>query len=97
MTHDKHLGVAVTRKAPEKRVTNAAAADEARGLDVRRSNSGVRKIEILPGNIGLLDLSFFYRPEKARDALVGAMHVLSRADALILDMRMKLLGNNGGN
>jgi hypothetical protein len=90
-THDKHLAVAVARAAPAAPEQTTAQADAARALGVRRANSGVRRVEILPGNVGYLELSAFYRPEEAREALMAAMHLLNRADALIVDMR-----TNGG-
>jgi C-terminal processing protease CtpA/Prc len=58
---------------------------------VRRSNAGVRRVEILRGNVGYLDLSNFFRPEEARDTIATAMRLLGKADALIIDMR-----RNGG-
>mgnify|MGYP003693641541 CR=1 FL=1 len=36
---------------------------------MRRSNAGVRRVEILRGNVGYLDLSNFFRPEEARDTI----------------------------
>lgn len=90
-THDKHLAVEVVRAAPAPPERSAVEADQARALGARRSNFGVRHVEILAGNVGYLDLSTFYRPEEARDALATAMHALRHADALIIDMR-----RNGG-
>ena len=95
VTHDKHLAVAVVRNAPGVPERAATQAEEARALGARRSNDGVRRIEIMLGNVGYLDLSTFYRPEETRDALATAMHLLNHADALILDMRMNSGGSPG--
>jgi hypothetical protein len=95
ITRDKHLSVAVVRDPPAEPERATAHEDEIRAAGARRTNYGVRRIEILPGNVGYLDLSFFYRPEEARDALATAMHVLGHADALILDMRRNSGGSPG--
>jgi hypothetical protein len=57
----------------------------------RAANYGFGKIEILPGNIGYLELnSFSYQPD-AYDVAAGAMSFLANTDALIVDLR-----SNGG-
>jgi len=93
VTHDKHIWVEVVPAAPPVRPTSGSATDAkaARAEAVRRSNAGVRRVEILRGNVGYLDLSNFFRPEEARDTIAAAMRLLSNADALIIDMR-----RNGG-
>jgi hypothetical protein len=90
-TRDKHLNVEARLDSPAQRERSASQADEARALTVRRTNAGVRRVEILPGNVGYFELTTFFRPEEARDAIAAAMQTLSHADALILDMR-----SNGG-
>jgi hypothetical protein len=87
LTHDKHLVVSVVRSVP-----SAAVASGDRTEDVRRSNGGVQRVEILPGNVGYLNLTYFWRPAEADDAIATAMHALRNTDALILDMR----ANGGG-
>jgi C-terminal processing protease CtpA/Prc len=69
----------------------APSAPEDRQVRGRRSNYGIQRIEVLAGNVGYMNLTAFFRPEEARDALVAAMALLRSADALILDMR-----ENGG-
>jgi hypothetical protein len=94
-TQDKHIWVEILPPAPPSEQTSptrsTADADAARAEAVRRSNAGVRRVEILRGNVGYLDLSNFFRPEEARDTIALAMRLLSKADALIIDMR-----RNGG-
>ena len=85
-------GFVAALAAPPSLPQPAASADAARASTVRRLNAGVRKIEILPGNVGYLDLTNFFRPDEACEAIAAAMHMLSRADALVLDMR----ANGGG-
>ena len=95
VTHDKHIWVEVvppaTPSAQPAPTRSAEDTDAARAEGVRRSNAGVRRLEILRGNVGYLDLSSFFRPEEARDTITLAMRLLSKADALIIDMR-----RNGG-
>jgi len=95
VTRDKHIWVEVVPPAaPSAQVASArppADANAARAEGVRRSNAGVRRVEILRGNVGYLDLSNFFRLEEARDTIATAMRLLSKADALVIDMR-----RNGG-
>jgi C-terminal processing protease CtpA/Prc len=90
LTHDKHLAVSV---APDRGSSPSAAAnpDDSRESVARRSNFGVQRVEILPGNIGYLNITWFFRLVEARQAISAAMQVLRNADALILDLR-----TNGG-
>jgi C-terminal processing protease CtpA/Prc len=75
--------------------TPAAAPTADRRERERRSfaadNFGVRKVEVLPGNVGLLDLRFFAPEELAAPILANAMSLLASSDALIVDLR-----DNGG-
>lgn len=83
LTQDKHVAVSLRRPpAPSS------------GVSPRRdvpTNAGFRRVEVLDGDIGLLDLAFFLRPIEHRDALAAAMKTLAPAKALVLDMR-----ENGG-
>jgi hypothetical protein len=91
--HDKHVVVEAVGSPSLTAPTTGQPGRPSisRAETVRRSNAGVRRVEILGGNVGYLDLSDFFRPEEARDAIATAMHLLSRADALVIDMR-----SNGG-
>ncbi len=90
-TRDKHLAVAVVaERAPS---ASEQAQPVSREIHVRRTNAGIRKLEVLAGNVGYLELTSFFRPEEAREALAAAMRLLRDADALILDLRR----NGGGN
>jgi C-terminal processing protease CtpA/Prc len=53
---------------------------------------GLAKAEILPGNVGLLDLRAFGPTEVVGPTLTSAMAMLNGTDALILDLRQ----NGGG-
>jgi hypothetical protein len=56
-----------------------------------RENFGVNKVEVLPGNVGLVDLRGFPPMQLAADVLSAAMSLVARTDALIVDLR-----HNGG-
>lgn len=90
IAHDKHLRVVY-------RPGEAAEEEEedsvSRAAWVREANYGITKVEILPGNVGLLELSGFLPTELVRPALLEAMRKLARVDALIVDLRR----NGGGN
>lgn len=94
LTSDKHLAVSVVR-SPDAVSPTAQASDNSREVRGRRSNFGVEHIQILGGNVGYLSISYFFRPEEARDAVMAAMQVLRYADALIVDMRTNAGGSPG--
>jgi hypothetical protein len=54
---------------------------------LRAENFGFRKVEILPGNVGLLELSRFARADLAGEAASLAMGFLENCDALVIDLR----------
>jgi retinol-binding protein 3 len=54
---------------------------------LRAENFGFRKVEILPGNVGLLELSRFARADLAGEAASVAMGFLQNCDALVIDLR----------
>ncbi|VXC03964.1 S41 family peptidase [Brevundimonas sp. G8] len=92
---DGHFGVAGPPSEPTPKEEAALHIDYED--QVRRINYGFRSLEILPGNIGYIDLRFFAdidfdapeSPEKlAADA---ALQTLAHADAVIIDLR-----DNGG-
>lgn len=58
----------------------------------RRYNFGFRKVEILEGNVGYLDLRSFQSTDYAAPAALGALSFLSSSDAIIIDLRE----NHGG-
>jgi C-terminal processing protease CtpA/Prc len=86
ITRDRHLAVDLV---PEHAPRDGEESREAQG---RRSNFGVRRVEILAGNVGYLDLGAFFRLGEARDVVSAAMQLLRNADALIIDLR----SNAGG-
>jgi hypothetical protein len=80
--HDPPPGAGVSARAPD-----AEAERAAEQAAMRQANYGFARVEILPGNIGYLDIRRFMPPEAAGDTLVGTMAFLANADALIVDVR----------
>ena len=88
---DRHLRVGV-RPPDEKPVADdSPEARERQKREMRQTNFGFEKVEILPGNIGYLDLRGFMTPQIAGETAVAAMNFLGNCDALIFDLR-----KNGG-
>jgi hypothetical protein len=93
VTRDKHLrfGVAPPElpSAPRTPSTpvNAEAERAAWRAEIRRGNYGLPRVEILPGNVGHLEVRRFQPPDLAGDTLVAAMGFLANADAIIVDLR----------
>lgn len=98
--HDGHFrvnwrapGTAAPLAGPRLRPAPGAAPID----DARRRNHGLRRVELLPGNLGYLDLREFAQIDfddpqaPARRALDAALAFLAECDALIVDLR-----DNGG-
>ena len=95
VTRDRHLRVRFNPDFRGSSDPDAAPTAEQRARFRRmaaRENFGVNKVEVLPGNVGLLDLRGFMPRELSAKALTAAMSLLSNTDALILDLRQ----NGGG-
>ncbi len=89
---DRHLGVNPVDPRAREETPDPALERRRREEEVRRSNFGFQKLELLPGNVGYLDLRGFLPAAQAGDTAVGAMAFLANADAVIIDLRM----NGGG-
>lgn len=96
---DGHFSVVHDPRAPQGPVHGMRAAPPA-GLDaiLRRDNYGFRRVEILPGNIGYIDLRQFANirfddpQDAARRAADAALDLIEGTDAVIIDLR----ANGGG-
>lgn len=94
ISHDKHMSLSWQKDArasrPRQYEVSAAAQDKE-----RRANYGLRKVEVLPGNIGYMDIAFFHNDAQvAGDTYAGAMSFLANTDALIIDLRNNRGGGN---
>jgi C-terminal processing protease CtpA/Prc len=59
---------------------------------LERTNCGFKHVDVLPGNIGYLEFSYFGAPDACADTVAAAMKLMSHTDALIFDVRQ----NRGG-
>lgn len=55
--------------------------------ELRQSNYDFRKLEIMRGNVGYLDLRSFVDLNYSKETAVAAMNFLANADAVIIDLR----------
>jgi C-terminal processing protease CtpA/Prc len=93
--HDQHLRLIYQADgvSPQiddhKRYTTAAIE---RMRQQQRQNYGLKRVEILDGNIGYLHLTTFVHPHVAGESMCAAMAFLAHTQALIIDLR----ANGGG-
>ena len=83
---DLHLGL---RFSPTPPAAGRPAFDPFR--DAERQNFGFGRAEILEGNVGYLEITGFNGAKGYQEVAVDALRFLSRADAVIIDLR-----RNGG-
>ncbi|MCA1245965.1 S41 family peptidase [Massilia sp. MS-15] len=92
ITHDKHMSIRYQPNVRALRPT-ANASTAAKREQERRENYGLRKVEILPGNVGYLEIHHFHDDADLVEAsYAAAMAFLAHTDALIIDLR----ANRGG-
>jgi len=60
--------------------------------DPREQNFGLTRVEVLPGNVGLLEITGFLEAPGMEEALVAALRFIEHTDAVIIDLRR----NRGG-
>lgn len=91
---DKHLRLIWHESAEASRDEQQLAA----GLRerFRLENYGIRRIERLPGNVGIIELTIIPEASAAGPALTAAMQLVQHTHALILDLRSTLGGAPDG-
>ena len=93
--YDQHFSVG--RPAPSTPAAPSASASSSLvpapfPVVAARTGQGFRAVEILPGNVGLIDMRFFANFDgPARKQVDAALQLVSNTDAVIIDLR-----NNGG-
>ncbi len=87
LAKDKHLSIRVLDVPKSQQPMAAPTAAQSREERGKHENYGLQRVEILPGNVGYLRLTAFYRPVEVREVLAEAMAFLSHTDALIVDLR----------
>lgn len=95
INHDKHLSLVYDPQRVKDLRTEESQPSEEELREIeqrrierrRRNNFGFRKVEILEGNVGYLDLRSFRSTDYAASTALGALSFLSNSDALIIDLR----------
>jgi len=92
-----YVGMEAIREIEEKMKARMAGGDHNHSehddpyAGLRRANFGFAGVEILPGNIGYIDLRQFAPIEPALQTATAALEFIANTDAVIFDVR-----NNGG-
>ena len=91
---DHHLNFGYSAEPSELGFEPAPTVEElaSRREAEREEGYGIKAVERLAGNVGLLRIDRFPHPEVAGEALVAAMRLLDGSDALLIDLRE----NRGG-
>lgn len=92
ISKDKHMRVRLAPAGPgPEQAGNPEIQRIERRIKMKESNKGFRKVEILDGNIGYIDMRGFVNYNFAKETGAAAMEFVQNSDALIFDMR-----KNGG-
>lgn len=97
VSHDQHINISFDPAWVQASKKTISKKDSIEMINrdfpnARADNFGFRKVAILDGNIGYLNLTRFYDPAAGGETAVSAMNFLSNTDALIIDLRQ----NDGG-
>ncbi len=92
ISHDKHLALLYSFDSVTAKDGQEVAFPEFIKQFAVNNNYGFNKIDILPGNIGYMNILGFFPFEEARDIAAAAFAFLQNTSALIVDLRQ----NNGG-
>lgn len=96
VSKDKHLSVRYSdRMIPVRKQRTEPTAEEQEEYKqmLRMNNYSFVKVEILPGNVGYIDLRGFSDERFGEETVAAAMNFVGNTDALIFDLRQ----NGGGN
>ncbi len=85
VSNDDHIRVYPYEKIPDDLLAETK-------LGYSENNYGFQKVEILPGNIGYINLTTFNNPKTAGTTAIAAMNFVANSKALIIDLRL----NGGG-
>jgi retinol-binding protein 3 len=99
ISKDKHINVRFNPDEAEALIKAASngngpnAEDEKRWNEMlKKDNYGFKKVEILKGNIGYVNITNFAAPDYSKETITAVMSFLQNSSALIFDMRQ----NGGG-
>jgi hypothetical protein len=89
VNHDLHLSVSYSAGNPG---GGGRGGGGALGFLSRAQHFALGRVDVLPGNIGFIDITGFSVEGQARDIIVSALEYLQTTDAMIIDVRR----NRGG-
>lgn len=95
VSHDKHLRLIYQADGVSMRLDDNEAytsKEIERIRQQKQENYGLKKVEILDGNIGYFQINKFVHPHFAGESMRSAMAFLAHTQALIIDLR----ANGGG-
>jgi len=89
VTKDKHLDFGVPEPAPAApgKAADPEAERAAWRARARQGNWGLPRAEVLPGNVGLLEVRRFQPPDLSVETITAAIGFLANVDAVIVDVR----------
>jgi hypothetical protein len=93
VSRDRHVRVVYSGAVLPAEDEEPSSGDQAvYRRQLERTNCGFQRVEVLPGNIGYLQFSYFGAPESCAETAASAMKFLAHTDAVIFDVRQ----NRGG-
>lgn len=95
VSRDKHLGVIYSYNSiPVRAQQNQPTTEERQRNEMmmRLNNYAFAKAEVMPGNVGYIDLRGFTDSALGAETVAAAMNFINNSDALIFDLRQ----NGGG-
>lgn len=98
VANDKHLSVVydpnwVSELKAYRSSTQTEAFSDSRAMETPTDNYGFKKIEMLDGNIGYLDIRMFSDSHLGGETLENAMKFLQYSDGIIIDLRNNFGGS----
>lgn len=90
VTKDKHLRVGFSPEPQPAPTADAGPTPEemaAHRRGMARMNHGLGRVEVLPGNVGYVDIRVFCDPADTAAKWAGVFALVADADALVLDLR----------
>ncbi len=88
--HDEHLWIKWhVEPLPDKEEALRLSEEwrEEQHTQARLDNYGFYKVERMAGNVGYMDIRYFYRPIWGGETAVAAMNFMANMEAVIIDMR----------
>jgi hypothetical protein len=93
LSHDRHLRVEFADfKLPLEEGGPSEQETQEYRKELDRTNCGFQRADILPGNIGYVQVNYFGAPDQCASTAATAMKFVSKTEAIIFDMRQ----NHGG-